>query len=1379
MSDPTITDENLLEEEEDPLVGRLLDEKYLLETRIGVGGMATVYLTRRKHIGDRVAVKVLNTGMPLSEVDHQRFELEARSAAKIKHPNIVSVYDFGTTKDGLMYLVMELLEGSSLEKELEEKTFIPLDRAIELIQPMCEAVNAAHAEGLIHRDLKPSNILFHHLKDGSEIVKVVDFGVAKLTNVNDTAYKERLTKTGYLIGTPHYMSPEQIREQEITLRSDIYSLGVIIYEMLSGYLPFNAENVIDLLLAHLENQAKPLKDLCPNIPAGVNDAIMQALCKDPRKRQASARELFQQIQTATRGVVATPAAAVEQLSQPQGARTGPLKPQSGQRGTLGKSKRGGNNMVYDTLTGLYNSVFMNMRIDNELSESKTSEDRTAVLLFGLDNFKNINQRHGFVVGDNVLKEFGAWLETAVGERGVVGRYRGDEFIALLPKTEGKSAMQCGQEILDRIKTDLALENNGANIKLTCSAGVAQFPGDGDTGSELIEQAHLGMKQAKSLGSNQIYWLKQVQALTSMSAVYSFKIFVGRKTELEKLDREFDKTLMGQNQPVCIIGDTGVGKKRLAEEFRRRLTGKDVLFLKGRFFESSQAIPYKTIYDSMHTHLAEMLEENLDGVRATFGALADRILKDFQEGESFRFFSSMSPTGSEQEKYAIFDYLSKIFLGLAREHPLVYFLDDMQWADPLSLEFLSYLINNANHSRLLFIGSGRTEGLPDKHPLRTWLRNMGRSGCEIMQLNPLSESEVGQMVEAIFTRAIFPPASIKLLYRETKGNPYFLVELIRFLIDEGRITFRDGVWRCDELENISLPRAVTDVVEALLGRLENEALDIFAKAAIFGDEFSFELLKRVTKLDEDELLDTIDAGLKAQLIKEKNSSGDDEIYAFPHSLAQKVLYSRLNRRVRRTLHAQAGEAIEKMNRNNINRVAGELAYHFHSGGDYQKSLKYTIEAGLRAYRGHSIDEAQKYFAWGAEAAEKLGLMPGAEEPAESPEIDQLKMVAELSLNYGQLLINVGKLENAKRLLDNALELAARINDAALPAKAYNALAELSEASSQYQQSIDNCMRALEIAEKINDVGIKAISYCLKGTAHDRLGQFKEAMEAFNKAIELAKDTPANAPAYAIARRELAYTLIRQGSFRDALNYAQEALKTFKSSGDRINELISQSIIGQIYFHENDLKKASEQFDLALTMSGQLNRRRGQAIELYNISEVNRAQGHFRQAIDAIQRSLEISREMGERQYEAFAKLSLGLIYQATDSLDQALDSLNQALQQQRDVSNKGAEAESLMALAEIHFDRKEFEKAEYLAQQTLELSENLGNLSVAWRAHYLNARLHNNAERFDETCQELRASVGIIEAACDQLSPDVDRQTFLADKHEVYDMLTQLMEKEDS
>ncbi|MBL8151502.1 MAG: tetratricopeptide repeat protein, partial [Blastocatellia bacterium] len=1101
--------------------------------------------------------------------------------------------------------------------------------------------------------------------------------------------------------------------------------------------------------------------------------VMRALEKDPAKRPSTAKELYQQISAVVRGESSTTGEHRLQRSSPGLRRPSDATMPSpvGQSSTQ-RLKRT-DTMVYDTLTSLYNSVFMALRIDSEIQAAKSTADKFSLLLFGFDNFKSINQKYGFVAGDFVLKEFASWLGQTITEQATIGRNRGDEFLVIFP-ADGKQALEIAKGVLEKAKREFVIEiEAGQQLIPSVSCGVAQFPGDGETASELIEQAVASLKQAKVAGQHQAYWLKQVQSLTNIGPSYNFDIFVGRKLELEKLDREFEKVLMMQGRPVYITGDTGVGKKRLAEEFRRRLAGKDLLFLRGRFYESSQATPYKTIYDSLYIHLAPMLEDNPDQIRDIFGALSDKIMKDFQEGESFRFFNSVIQSGTEQEKYLVFDYLTKIFLSLARHQPLIYLLEDMQWADSLSLEFLSYLNNNATHSRLMSIGCAKIEGLVDKHPLRIWLRNISRSGCEILQLQPLAEPEVEQMIEEIFTRVVFPPGTVKTLYKETKGNPYFLVEIIRFLIEEGRIFFRDGVWKCEELENFLLPRSVIDVVEALLGRIENETADIFSKAAVFGDQFSFELLQRVTKLEEDALLDIIDEGLKNQIIKEKEGS-DDEIYLFNHAIVQKVLYSRLNRRVRRSLHAQVGEAIEKVQKGSLSAVVGELAYHFHAAGDYQKSLKYSIQAGMRALKALSMGEAEKFFAWGEEAAEKLGLMPGSEEQSERPETEVLEQVANLTFNFAKLLISAGKLDRAIKLLDATMELASILNQEQLKAKTYTLFAEMSEASSDYQQTIDYCNYSLEIAEKEAGHPIVAINYSLIGTAHDRLGNYSQALDSFTKAIDFAKANQQHEQE-AIAQRELAFTLIRHGRFRKALRCAEEAFKLSSKVGDKINQMISRSIIGQIFYHQGDYKRALENLEQALKSAGKLNRRRGQAIELYNIGEVYRAQGSFRYSIDHIQRSLEISREVGDRQYEALAKLSLGLIYKSSDSLEQAFDALNQALQQQRDVCNKSGEAEALIALAEIELERGNYREAEFLLHQAGDITDRIDNPILTWKHKYIEARLLLIKGNRNEAIASLRTSVGTIENLCDELSSDIDRNTFLHDKRDVYTLLTKLME----
>lgn len=1346
---------------EDPLLGRLLDNKYQIESRIGVGGMATVYLARRKHIGDRVAVKVLNTGAPLGEVDLQRFELEARIAARIKHPNIVSVFDFGSTPDGLMYLVMELLEGSSLEKEMEQKGALGLDRTLELIQPVCEAVNAAHAEGLIHRDLKPSNILLHRLKDGSEIVKVVDFGVAKLTNINDTAYKGRLTKTGYLVGTPHYMSPEQIREQDVSLQCDIYSLGVIIYEMLTGQLPFNAENVIDLLLAHIETPAESMRSIHPEIPEGVDEAVLRSLEKEPSKRQQSARELFQQIYA---GIHKESYSGEHRLT-PR-ALSLPRRPTTGHnyvQPSPSQKLRRTNTMVYDSLTGLYNSAFMSLRLDNELQHCKATGERTSIILFGLDGFKVVNQRYGFVAGDQVLKRCAEWLAAATPEQAILGRYRGDEFLMVLPKTDGKTALRLGAEILERAQTQLSfnLDELQQALKLQFSAAVAQFPGDGENSTELIEQAVAGLKYAKSRGRGQIEWVKHVQTLTQMGPSCNWEVFIGRRPELDKLHREFERVLMNQSRSVYITGGTGVGKKRLADEFRRQLSGKDVTFLRGRFYASSQATPCKTIYDSLHMYLTPVMEEHPEQVRDLFGGLAERVMKDFQEGESFRFFNSTVQTGTEQEKYALFDYLTKIFLGLARHRPLILFLEDMQWADPLSLELLTYLTNQAQQSRLMMVGCVRTEGLADKHPLRVWLRNTSRSGSETIELQPFTQEEVEFYVESVFPRSIFPPTTIRQLHRETGGNPYFLVEVVRHLLDEAHIVFRDGVWRCAEMESLPLPRSVIDVVEGVLGRLEPETADLFSRAAVLGEEFNFDLLQAVTKMDEDELLQHIDAGLKAQVIAEKAGTSNEEIYSFSHGILRRILYGRLNRRMRRSLHASAGEIMERLYPNRT----GQLLQHFHASGDYERTLKYALQAGASALSNHIIDDALRYYAWGEEAAEKLGLL---EEP---PEGEDAISLARLELGYGELLVVTGKAEAAMQRIEAALALAKGNHE--LEADCLTGLAEACEALGRYNLALDYCKRATAIAEPLKRHATIAACMCVTGVAHDRLGEHDQGIAELEQAYEYAH-THAETRYEAKALQEMAYMLARRGLFRRALDSVNSSLVLAKKAGSHILEMIALSIKGYIFFQQRDFEQASQAFVQALRMAGRLNRQRGQAIELYNCGELHRLQGNYRQAIDLIQRSIELAREVGERQFEALARASLGLIFKASDSLDQALESLKLSLQHLRDAGNRTAEVAVLVAIAEIHLERQQLADVEYYAHQASAIAGQLGS-AVLWQSHYLNARLHLARGEREQALTELRASVGHIEQMCDDLT--VPRETFLADKQEVYNLLVRLAEEE--
>ena len=277
----------------DPFVGRTLDEKYCVEERLGAGGMGAVYRARHLSMDRPVAIKVLHQRLSEDEVARVRFQIEARAAVHLQHSNAVSVTDFGQTSEGCVYIVMELLEGRTLREILSREAPIETARAISMMLQASDAVAAAHEAGIIHRDLKPSNILVTQSADQPAVVKVLDFGIAKFADDDEEA--TTLAETNSVIGTPRYMSPEQYNGNELTPAADVYSLGVILYEMLTGMVPFSGATPAEIAEKHANNPPHLPREIVAAIPEDVERIVLQALEKQPADRPANAAEFRREL----------------------------------------------------------------------------------------------------------------------------------------------------------------------------------------------------------------------------------------------------------------------------------------------------------------------------------------------------------------------------------------------------------------------------------------------------------------------------------------------------------------------------------------------------------------------------------------------------------------------------------------------------------------------------------------------------------------------------------------------------------------------------------------------------------------------------------------------------------------------------------------------------------------------------------------------------------------------------------------------------------------------------------------------------------------------------------------------------------------------------
>ena len=267
------------------LVGQVVADRYHVIKKLGEGGMGQVYLAEHVKMGRRSAIKVMNPSMVHDPDAVARFNREASNASRIAHPNVCAIYDFGETPEGLIYLAMEFIEGEPLTDLLEREGVLPVPRAVGIFTQVAEALQAAHDLGIVHRDLKPDNIMLAPRK-GSDQVKVVDFGIAKAVAGGGDESGQKVTKTGLVVGTPEFMSPEQLSGDKLDGRSDLYSLALVLYQTLAGKLPFEATTVQETMIKRLTDEPAPLAVSRPDLrfPAGLQPVLDTALARNPVDR---------------------------------------------------------------------------------------------------------------------------------------------------------------------------------------------------------------------------------------------------------------------------------------------------------------------------------------------------------------------------------------------------------------------------------------------------------------------------------------------------------------------------------------------------------------------------------------------------------------------------------------------------------------------------------------------------------------------------------------------------------------------------------------------------------------------------------------------------------------------------------------------------------------------------------------------------------------------------------------------------------------------------------------------------------------------------------------------------------------------------------------
>ena len=323
------------------LVGTIVADRYHILRKLGEGGMGQVYLAEHVKMGRKSAIKVMNPGMSTDTDAIGRFNREAANASRISQNNVAAIYDFGETPDGLIYLAMEYVDGEPLTALMEREGVLAPARAADITRQVAEALDAAHDMGIVHRDLKPDNIMLARQRDGSDLVKVVDFGIAKAQGGDG----QKVTKTGLVVGTPEYMSPEQLAGDALDGRSDTYTLGLVAFHLLTGKLPFPSDTIQESMIMRLTDRPRTLAEMRPDAswPQPVQDAFDRVLQRKAEDRYQRSSQFAMALSAAVRGMqgagAGVGAGATAALAQPLGGTVPPTRVRDGAGGGAAPARK--------------------------------------------------------------------------------------------------------------------------------------------------------------------------------------------------------------------------------------------------------------------------------------------------------------------------------------------------------------------------------------------------------------------------------------------------------------------------------------------------------------------------------------------------------------------------------------------------------------------------------------------------------------------------------------------------------------------------------------------------------------------------------------------------------------------------------------------------------------------------------------------------------------------------------------------------------------------------------------------------------------------------------------------------------------------------------
>jgi len=763
-------------------------------------------------------------------------------------------------------------------------------------------------------------------------------------------------------------------------------------------------------------------------------------------------------------------------------------------------------------------------------------------------------------------------------------------------------------------------------------------------------------------------------------------FVDREEELKELDHFKNKVASGEGRFVLLGGETGVGKTRLAEKFLESCEEDGFNVLKSRclYYESTE--PYLPFYEAFEEHFEEREEDEFGPgfITPDFSTSSEPAPMSMM-GRTERSNNTSRDISFTDQQEMMFNRISDLLIELSKRSPLVFFMDDLQWIDKSSAQLMHHLARKVSDNRILFFGAYRKDELKyveEDLPMKETLGRLKEEyAVRLVEVSRLDQPSVSELVRSYINRDDLPEDFIWTIYRETEGNPFYIVEILDSMMQEGIIEPDSFYWNPEEeLSNISVPSSIKDMTNRKIERLGRDEKNLLYFAALLGNEFNFELLDEVTNMDVIDLLDIIDELMEQGLIEEVEGT-EDEIYRFDHLQTRTALREDMAKSRKRVSHQKIGKAIEKFYEDELEDHYYELSMHFYEGKEYEKAFEYSMKSGEKSLKSLDISRAIENFEKALDSLRKSRDI----ENFDVKEMDLLRRIGELHFDLSEWNISKNIFKELKSKAEDA-------GDEKVRALGMRRLGHVYRHMENYDEAEKYFTRSLKISEKIGKEG-EGISECYRGLGYIRWreGKLEKAQNHFEKAIEKAKDE-GNNKELALNYVDIGNVFAWRGEHEKAKKHYEKAIPILENREIYDQLARVHNNIGDHHLKKGEYKKAIEEFEKCIDYAEKIGNQQFIAWGSFNAAEALAKIGDTDRALEHLKVAKEKIEKLEERIGLAGVKRVKSIIKRKEGKLDEAIRLLEEAEEVMSDFDVPFTEARDKFELGKAYKEKGEYDKA---------------------------------------------------------------------------------------